>query len=234
MLKGFSMAKRDLVIMSLGGSIIVPDEVDVGFLKRFRDLILKHIKKGKRFIIITGGGKTCRKYQKAAARITKLTDEDLDWLGIHATRFNAHLLRTIFRAQAHPRVIKNPTEKLDFKEDILIGAGWRPGCSTDWDSVMIAENFKARKLINLSNIKYVCDKDPKFCKDAKPIPEMTWKEFRGLVGDKWDPGANLPFDPVASKEAERIGLEVAIMDGTDLSNLEGYLEGKPFKGTVIR
>lgn len=228
------MTEKDLVIMSLGGSIIVPDEVDVAFLKKFRDLILKQIEKGKRFIIITGGGKTCRKYQQAAAKITKLTDEDLDWLGIHATRFNAHLLRTIFRKQAHPRVIKNPTEKMDFKEDILIGAGWRPGCSTDWDSVMIADNFKARKLINLSNIKYVCDKDPKFCRDAKPIPEMNWKEFRDIVGDKWDPGANLPFDPVASKEAEKLGLEVAIMDGTDLENLENYLEGGTFKGTVIK
>lgn len=226
--------KEDLVIMSLGGSIIVPDEVDVEFLKSFKKLIVRQIESGKRFIIIAGGGKTCRKYQQAAAKITKLTDEDLDWLGIHATRFNAHLLRTIFREHAHPRVIKNPSEKLDFSEDILIGAGWKPGCSTDYDSVLMAKSFKAKKLINLSNIRHVCDKDPNLCKDAKPISEMCWKDFRKIVGDKWDPGANHPFDPVAAKLAQELGLEVAIMDGRNLDNLGSYLSGDKFQGTVIR
>jgi uridylate kinase len=88
--------------------------------------------------------------------------------------------------------------------------------------------------VNLSNIRYVCDKDPKYHKDAKPIKDISWKDFRKIVGDKWDPGANLPFDPVAAKEAQRLGLEVAIMDGRDLKNLDDYLSGKPFKGTTIR
>jgi uridylate kinase len=226
--------KKDLVIMSLGGSIIVPDEIDVGFLKGFRSLILKHTKAGKRFIIIAGGGKTCRKYQQAAAKITRLTDEDLDWLGIHSTRFNAHLLRTIFRDHAHPRVIKNPSEKLDFREDILIGAGWKPGCSTDYDAVLMAENFGARKLVNLSNIKYVYDKDPAKHGDAKPAREMSWGDFRRIVGDKWDPGANLPFDPVAARKSQEIGLEVVIMDGKDIGNIDSYLSGRGFEGTVIK
>ena len=103
-----AIKKQETVIISLGGSIIIPDEVDVRFLRRFRELVLKHARAGKRFIIIAGGGMVCRRYQAAAAKITRLTAEDLDWLGIHATRFNAHLLRTIFRGHAHRRVIKNP------------------------------------------------------------------------------------------------------------------------------
>ena len=224
----------NLVILSLGGSIIVPDEVDVGFLKDFRKLILKHVKQGKRFMIIAGGGMVCRKYQNAAREIVKLTAEDLDWLGIHATRFNAHLLRTIFRNQAYPKVIKDPTKKVDIKESVIIGAGWEPGCSTDYDAVLMARTFGACKLANLSNIKYVYDKDPKYHKDAVKKESMTWKEFRGIVGDKWDPGANHPFDPVAAKESQRLGLEVAIMDGRNLANLDSYLSGKGFQGTVIR
>lgn len=229
------MSGKELVIMSLGGSIIVPDLPDTGFIKRFRKLVLDHIGKGKRFIIITGGGKTCRNYQAAAKEANpKLNAEDMDWVGIHSTRFNAEFMKFVFKGSAHPEIALDPHKKVDFKEDILIGAGWEPGCSTDWDAVMIAKTFGASKLINLSNVKYVCDKDPKFCKDAKPIPEISWKEFREIVGDKWDPGANLPFDPVAAKLAQEIGLEVAIMDGTDLKNLESYLSGKGFKGTVIR
>ena len=226
--------KQELVILSLGGSIIIPDEVDVRFLKRFRKLVLKHVKKGKKFVIITGGGMVCRKYQRAAGKIAKLTKDDVDWLGIHATRFNAHLLRTIFRDYAHPRVIKNPSEKILFKEKVLIGAGYRPGCSTDYDAVLMAKNLKAAKLVNLSNIDYVCDSDPKYNKKAKPLKEMSWKDFRKIVGSTWDPGANHPFDPIAAKEAQRLGLEVAIMNGKKIRNLDNYLSGKGFKGTVIR
>lgn len=229
-----ALKKKETIILSLGGSIIVPDDVDYRFLRRFRDFILRHVRAGRRFVIIPGGGRTCRRYQAAAGRITKLTKDDLDWLGIHATRFNAHLLRTIFRGHAHPRVIKNPTEKLKFRESILIGSGWKPGCSTDYDAVLMARNLRADRLVNLSDIRYVYDRDPKYHKDARPLREMSWKAFRRIVGNKWDPGANLPFDPIAAREAQRIGLEVAIMNGRDIKNLDNYLSGKAFRGTVIR
>jgi uridylate kinase len=226
--------KGEIVIISLGGSIIVPDDVDVRFLKRFRELVLRHVKAGKRFIIIAGGGMVCRRYQRAAGKITRLTAEDLDWLGIHATRFNAHLLRTIFRGHAHPRVIKNPDDKLKFREGVLIGAGYRPGCSTDFDAVQMARNFGASRLANLSNVSHVYDRDPKYHRDARPLKEISWSDFRKIVGNKWDPGANLPFDPVASKEAQKLGLEVAILNGRDIRNLDSYLSGKRFRGTLIR
>ena len=35
------------VIISLGGSLVVPDEVDVKFLKEFRKIIIKHLKDKK-------------------------------------------------------------------------------------------------------------------------------------------------------------------------------------------
>ena len=66
--------KKEAVILFVGGSLIFPDEIDIGFLKDFKSLILKHVKKGKKFVIITGGGKICRKYQNAAGSITPLPD----------------------------------------------------------------------------------------------------------------------------------------------------------------
>lgn len=224
---------KERVIISLGGSLVVPEEIDVPFLKEFRSLILAHVKKGQKFIIIVGGGKTCRKYQQAASRTIEPAPEDLDWIGIHTTRLNAHLLRTIFREVAHPAVIKNPTEKIKAKKPVIIAAGWKPGCSTDYDAVLLAENFKAKTIINLTNIDFVCTSDPNKDKSAKPIRQIAWNEFRKLVGNRWDPGLNAPFDPVASKEAQRKGLRVAIMNGRNLKNLENFLGGKPFKGTII-
>jgi len=225
---------NEIIVISLGGSLICPDRIDTGFLKRFKEIIEKHIKKGSRFILITGGGRTARNYQSAANEITGVDKDDLDWLGIHATMINAHLIRTIFRKHARPRINHDPTEKIDdFKEKILVASGWKPGCSTDYDAVLLAKQFGVKKVINLSNIDYVYDKDPSKFPDAKPFKEMKWKEFRQIFGDKWDPGLNVPFDPVASKEAETDQMTVYIINGANLENLDDLLEGKEFVGTTI-
>lgn len=226
--------KQPYTILSLGGSLIVPDGgVDTRFLRRFRELILGQVRKGQRFIIICGGGTTARQYQQAADKVIKLTRDDLDWLGIHATRLNAHLFRTIFRDKAHPRIITDPREAIPKTHPIIVGAGWKPGCSTDYDAVLMAEKVGAKKLINLSNIRYVYDKDPRKSKDAKALPELTWKEFRAKFGSRWDPGLNSPFDPVASKRAQKLGMEVIVTEGKDLANIRNILNNKKFAGTVI-
>lgn len=232
------MKKKDnIIVVSLGGSLIVPDEIDWGFVRNFKKIIKKQITKGSRFIIITGGGKLARRYQDAAVNVTKkLTDDDRDWLGIHATRMNAHFIRTIFRADAHPVINKNPNDLEDFfnfKENILVAAGWRPGFSTDYDAVVLGEYFGVKKIINMSNIDYVCDKDPRKFPDAKKLKNISWADFRKMVGDKWDPGMNAPFDPIASKLADKAEMEVVILNGKKLKNMENCLEGKKFNGTVI-
>lgn len=234
------MPNKKIYIISLGGSLITPPSgVDWKFLKKFRKLIVKEIKKGKRFVIVTGGGDTCRKYQQAANKVVNLTKDDRDWLGVHTTRLNAHLVKTIFRAYAHPRINKNPRTKEDLRkhfkkgERIMVAAGWRPGWSTDYVATILAERLGAKTVINLSNIDYAYTRDPKKYKDAAKIENINWPDFRKIVGSKWDPGLNMPFDPVASQLAEKLGLEVVIMNGKKLDNLSKYLAGKKFKGTVI-
>jgi uridylate kinase len=232
--------KNDIIIISLGGSLVITHQIDWEFLKKFRNMIISEIKNGKRFAIITGGGFVAREYIQSASKIAPLTKDDKDWLGIHATRMNAHLIKTIFRAYAHPRINKNPRTKIDLKkhfargEKIMVAAGWRPGWSTDYVATIIAERLGAKKLINLSNIKYVYDKDPKKYSDAKKIEKINWKDFRKIVGNVWDPGMNLPFDPVASKLAEENNLEVVITEGKNLENLKNILVDKNFEGTVVK
>lgn len=228
------MLKNKIVVLSLGGSLIIPKEgFDLEFLKGFKNLILKFVKKGARFIIVCGGGYTARSYQAIAKDIGELTLEDIDWIGIHSTRLNAHFMRAIFRKWAHPIVVKDPTRKLQWTEKILVGSGWKPGWSTDYDAVKLAELYGARTVINLSNIAYVCDKDPKKFPDAKKLEKISWANYRKIVGDKWSPGANWPFDPVASKEAEKMKLKVIVMDGANLLEVEKAIGGKKFKGTEI-
>jgi len=222
------------IVISIGGSIVVPKTgIDVPYLKKLRDLIKSEVAKRRRFIIVVGGGHTAREYQKAASAIVRLDPEDVDWIGIHATRLNGHLLRAIFRDRAAHRVVKDPTKKVDWKEPILVAAGWKPGWSTDYVAVRLAKKYGARRVINLTNIDAVYDKDPSRFDDAEPIGRISWKDFRRIVGDEWSPGANAPFDPIASKLAQRWGMEAVITSGHDLKNVKNILDGKKFKGTVI-
>ncbi len=222
--------------MSVGGSLIVPDGIDTNFLTNLKELITKETaQSGRRFIIIAGGGRTARRYQDAAGAVTTLTRDDLDWLGIHSTHLNGHLLRTIFRDIAYHIMIKNPDEVADVPEQysVIIAAGYRPGCSTDLRAIQIAEKLKASKVINLSNTDYVYTDNPHTNPAAEKIEDITWADFRKLIPEDWEPGLSAPFDPVAAKVAERDNIEVAQINGLKLEHLDDYLNDKPFIGTRI-
>ncbi len=229
-----------IVVVSLGGSLIVPEEIDTEFIKNFKKVIEEQIANNFRFVIVTGGGKTARNYIEAATKVGEIDNEEKDWLGIHATRMNAHFIKAVFKCCAHPRINKNPRTKEDLSkhfangEKIMVAAGWRPGWSTDYVATILAERFGAKKLINLSNITYLYNKDPNKFSDAQKIEKISWKDFRKIVGDKWDPGMSAPFDPIASKLAQKNNLEVAIIGGGNLNNFKKYLAGEKFEGSVIK
>ena len=97
----------------------------------------------------------------------------------------------------------------------------------------MAKGLGAKKIVNLSNIDFVYTADPKKDPSAKPIEKISWAEFRKMIPAEWDPGLSSPFDPIAAREAEALGLEVVVMNGKKLGEFSNYLAGKPFKGTVI-
>ena len=235
---------EETIIISLGGSLIIPDQVDSDFLKDFKRIILEQIEKparpdgrsagGKRFVIITGGGKLCRRYNEAGIKISQLSNDDLDWLGIYSTRFHAEFLKLLFgEEKAEKEIIIDPTLPINFTKKIIFGGGWKPGNSTDFCAVSIAKSVGAKKVINLSNTDYVYDSDPKVNPEAKKIEKISWADYRALIPAEWNPGLNSPFDPVASKMAEVEGMEVVIMNGKPIENLEKCLNGESFQGTVI-
>jgi uridylate kinase len=231
----YNMDTHETIVMSVGGSLIVPDQIDSGFLKSLKTFIDTQTAIGRHFIIIAGGGRTARHYQDAAAKVTELKNEDLDWMGIHATRLNGHLLRTIFRDTAYPEVITNPDDILDIPKDkkVVVAAGYRPGCSTDLRAVQIAQRVGAKKVINLSNIDYVYTADPRTDDTATKIETISWTDFRALIPTDWDPGLSAPFDPIAAKEADETNIEVAIINGDKPEALTDYLDGNEFIGTLI-
>lgn len=221
-------------VLSVGGSLIVPaGGIDVRFLQKFRKLILSRVKTGDRFFLVIGGGTTARFYQRAARQVSGVSQADSDWLGISATRLNAQLLKTIFGSLAHPEIIIDPTQKIKTSKPLVFVAGYQPGWSTDYVAVLIAKKQSLKMIVNLSNIDYAYNKDPKKYASAKKLEKVSWPEFRKIVGNKWRPGLNAPFDPIASKEAAKQKMKVIILNGRNLNNLKACLTGRKFKGTVI-
>ena len=225
-----------VTVISLGGSIVAPENVDEVFIKNFKLLIGEFLEKDEkqRFIFVLGGGGPARAWQKAYRNISEKTiDEEADWIGIMATRLNAQLIKAVMGDWCVQEVVTDPTRVEPLIGRVLVASGWKPGFSSDYDAVLLAERFKADSVINLSNIAQVYTDDPKKNPDAKPIDTISWTEFSRLVGDEWTPGKNVPFDPVASRHAAKIGLKVICAAGRDLENLRKLLSGENFLGTVI-
>ncbi len=232
------MAQREKYIISVGGSLIVPhDGINTAFLASLNNFIRDRLTEdpNRQFFLVSGGGMTTRHYQQAARDVIgkDLSPDDLDWLGIHATRLNAHLLRTIFRDIAHLSIIEHYDIIRKATESVVVASGWKPGWSTDYCSVLLSEDYDVPTVMNVSKITQVYDKDPKTFPDASTINHLNWSDFRKLVGNEWTPGMNAPFDPIAAKKAEELGTKVVVMNGNDFPNIVSYFQNKPFIGTVI-
>jgi uridylate kinase len=227
------MENSKYIIISLGGSLIVPENIDTVFLKEFTKTISEYADKGFHFLIITGGGRVARNYTLAAKDINNPSNDDLDFIGIATTRLNAELIRVSFGDYAHSQIILDPEIIPESNKPVIVGGGWKPGNSSDLAAVVAAKTLGAKQVINLSNIDYVYDKDPRYNPDAIKIENISWDSFRALLPKDWDPGLNSPFDPMAAQEAQKLGLEVAILNGRNIDNLKKYLNSESFIGTVI-
>ena len=225
---------KNWIVISLGGSLFYPKDLDTEYIHAFVDLI-KNKTDAKNFAIITGGGYLARKYQEELTlKNPNATAFELDEVGIEATRENARVVRDTFGDTAEPEIFIDPTKITFTDKPVLVGGGWKPGHSSDGSAVGLAHTLGAKKLINLSNIDYVYTADPRTNPSAVKIEKSNWSDFRKLLPEKWSPGISAPFDPVAAKMAEDLGLEVAVMNGKNLENLGAYLDGKEFVGTVIK
>jgi len=226
-----------VTVISLGGSIVAPGGVDVEFLKSFTHTIGGLIREddNRRFILVVGGGGPARAWQNAYRDVCdeNYAPEEADWIGVMATRLNAQLVKAILSAWCSQDVVTDPSRAEPMTGKVLVAAGWKPGFSSDYDAVILAERFNAKTVINLSNIEKVYTADPKIDPSARPLDRISWEDFRAMVGDEWVPGKNVPFDPIASRHAQKIGVRVICAAGKDLANLEKIIRGGDFTGTTI-
>jgi len=194
----------------------------------------------KKFVIVTGGGRTARSYQNAARKIIgeKYGEEALDWLGIAATKLNAILIETLLEPIACPYIVdREPDRKakqtfLESDKTVLMACGWEPGWSTDYVAASCAGIFGAKEIIVVGDTAFVCDKDPHKHTDARQIKAINWPDYKMLIPSEWKPGMSAPIDPIAARLSMELGLTAKIV-GPSIKSIRNAIYGRPFEGTTI-
>ena len=228
--------QRELHIFDMGGSIVAPDKPNIAYLRSFLDFLNSWLRDdpSRCAIFVVGGGGAARDWQGALKALAPhSSSKTLDWVGVMATRLNAELVRGLLGALCPDPVVTDPSGDFSFSGRVLVAAGWKPGFSTDYDAVILAERFRVDRIIVLSNISQIYDKDPSVDSLAKAISELTWDQYKKLAGSEWKPGVNIPFDPIASERASSAGLKIICASGDDFENLVAILAGREFIGTII-
>lgn len=225
---------KKVIVLSLGGSLIVPDQIDLEFLKDFREVVKKHSKKYK-FVIVCGGGSIARKYISALREDGK-NDYLQSLIGISVTRLNARFLAYFFGkdpTSGIPQDIKH-VKNLLAKNDIVFCGGLRyaPDQTSDTNAVKIAHELKTN-FLNLTNVKGLYDSNPKENKNAKFIPRTTIEEFNKIVmAIPSKPGMHAPVDHSAMRIIKKHNIKTIII-GKDMKQFDNFLSGKDFVGTII-
>ena len=226
---------KKVIVISLGGSLIVPDKVNVEFLEGFRKFILKNSKKYK-FVVVCGGGKPARTYIKGLDS-PKMKDKFYfqSLLGISITRLNARLMTYFFGKDANegiPHDMKQIKNLLKYNKVVFCGAlRYAKNQTSDTNAAKLAHYFKT-DFINLTNVKGLYDKDPKKFRSAEFILWISHKDFLKMaLKIEFKPGQNFVLDQSAARIIEKYDVRTFIFG--DLKEFDKLLSGKHFVGTVV-
>jgi uridylate kinase len=220
------------IIISLGGSIFAGQEgVEIDFVREFSKAMLEVSKKNEVFIV-TGGGKTARKYIEAG-RALGAGNEALDKMGIAATRLNAMIISASLGESGLGFVPERIEEVDGLREGIFVMGGTVPGHTTDAVSAMLAAHVGADLLINATNVDGVYEKDPNLDPTARRFNRLTYDELIKIVETNHRAGLSTVFDPKAAQIIRKKGIKTAIIDGRKVENIVEATKGR-FKGTLIQ
>lgn len=224
----------DTVVLSIGGSILIPGESDSAYIKKLSSMLMDASKTHKIYIV-TGGGRVAREYIKIG-RDLGCDESYLDDIGIGVTRLNARLLISGLKGHAAPLPPRSFDDALNMGKSypIIVMGGTHPGHTTDAVSAMLAERVRADRLINATSVDGVYTADPKKDKNAKKIPKMTFAELMAItIKNDTVAGQNAVFDTLATRLISRSRIKTLVVNGRDLESLKGAIEGEGFVGTTI-
>jgi uridylate kinase len=221
------------VVVSIGGSVLIPGENDPDYIKRLAG-VLKDVSEYVALVVVCGGGKIARYYTNTGRELGGTTYQ-LDMLGIGATRLNAELLRIALGDAAYDTVALTVDDAAAafVKGRIVIMGGTEPGHTTDAVAAMVAGRIGSKRIVNATSVDAVYSDDPKKDPNAKRFAKLTISELSRIVYDEHDAGRSSVFDPLGVKLAMRDHIDLLIVDGRDLDEMRNAILGNKIKGTVV-
>jgi uridylate kinase len=224
----------DCVVVSMGGSILIPGERDV---KNFSDIadLMRSLSKDYHLVLICGGGRVARYYISVGRELGAPRDK-LDEMGIEATRLNARLLQIALgkeAADSMPRTVDEAVREAR-KGKILVMGGTSPGHTTDAVAAMVALRLGAKRIVNATSVDAAYSTDPKEHMDAERYSHITHKQLYQLV-DKGlhSAGPSDVFDRAGAEVAMRANIPIFIVNGRHLDELRAAIRGEKIMGTVV-
>lgn len=233
--RGYTLIVMKIIVISLGGSLIVPEKVDFKFLRDFRKTIRKYYKEW-RFVIVCGGGSIARKYIEILEKEGIKDEKELSMAGIKITRMNAEILIELFGKEANDKLPMNMQEvknNLHKNKVVICGAlRYAPKSTSDGTAAKLAHFLKS-EFINMTNIKGLYTANPLTNKKAKFIPYESWKDFDKRANKiKYHSGQHFVLDQKAATMIHKYKVKTYII-GKDVKNIYKILRGKKFTGTSI-
>jgi len=222
----------DRVVISLGGSVITPDERDGEFLNRMA-VLLRELASDHQLYVVCGGGKVAR-YYITTGRELGASEDQLDELGIGATRLNARLLQlALGDVQATiPHTVEEAAAQ-GGKGRIVVMGGTTPGHTTDGVSAALAEAVGAARIVNATSVDGVYTADPRRDKDARKLGRLTFQQLQDMLGDRHGAGNSGVFDPMGAAIVLRRRIPLLVIAGRDLEEMARAVRGQPVNGTLI-
>lgn len=221
------------IVIAIGGSILLK-EYDYQKFQEYSE-ILKSLSNKHELFVVVGGGKPARDYI-SVIRDLNGGEAQCDDIGIEVTRINAKLLLTALGDYAYQRVPHNFQEALEFSASgkIIVMGGTEPAHSTDAVSAILAEYIHADKLINLTSVDGMYNKDPNKYEDAELIKEITASEMMEFISGKdTKAGTYEFFDMTAIQMIKRSSIETVIANGYTPENLTKVINGEDIGTKII-
>jgi len=224
----------ETVVVSLGGSILLPEGDDPRYLRDLAELLRKASERRKLYVV-TGGGRTAR-YYIGLGRKLGADESFLDDMGIDATRLNAKLLIAALGPRAYHLPAATVEEALTAgrSHEIVVTGGFHVSMTTDACAALLAERLRAARLVNATSVDGVYTADPAKDRTAKRLETISHAELVALTAkEEHRAGPNIVFDPLGAKIVARAKIPMLVLDGRNLPNLRKAIMGEPCEGTRV-